>query len=149
MTTLSRSLLVVIVLAVLSPRLAAQVSRGVVKEGLTLESKILGKPVRYTIYLLFDYETSERHYPVVYLLHGYTDNEANLIAGEAIANRTIPPMILVMPDGGVSFYINNHDNSVRYDDFFVQVFIPFIESIVAMTISSTKEMPPCTSCCAI
>jgi hypothetical protein len=46
-----------------------QVSRGIVKEGLTLESKILGKPVRYTVYLPFDYSTSERYYPVVYLLH--------------------------------------------------------------------------------
>lgn len=42
-----------------------QISRGVVKEGLTLESKVLGKPVRYTIYLPYDYSTSERYYPVV------------------------------------------------------------------------------------
>ena len=33
----------------------AQVSHGVVKEGLTIDSKILGKEVRYTIYLPFDY----------------------------------------------------------------------------------------------
>lgn len=113
----------------------AQAPRGTVSEGLTLQSKTLGKTVRYTIYLPPDYETSNRFYPVVYLLHGYTDNdtgwlqfgEANQIADDGIANRAIPPMILVMPDGGVSFYINNHDGSVRYDDFFIQEFIPFIE----------------------
>jgi enterochelin esterase-like enzyme len=113
-----------------------QVSRGVVKEGLTLESKTLGKPVRYTIYLPYDYSTSERYYPVVYLLHGYTDNdsawiqfgEANLIADEAIANRAIPPMIIVTPDARVSWYINNYDNSVRYEDFFIREFIPYMES---------------------
>jgi S-formylglutathione hydrolase FrmB len=33
-----------------------------------------------------------------------------------------------MPDGGLTRYINNHDNSVRYEDFFVQEFIPYIES---------------------
>ncbi len=113
----------------------AQYSRGTVKESLTLDSKILGKQVKYTIYLPFDYETSNRYYPVTYLLHGYSDNdmgwmqfgEANLIADECIANREIPPMILVMPDGGVSFYINNFDNSVKYEDFFIQEFMPFIE----------------------
>ncbi|MHC1763894.1 MAG: alpha/beta hydrolase [Verrucomicrobiia bacterium] len=113
----------------------AQAPRGTVSEGLTLQSRTLGKTVRYTVYLPPDYETSNRFYPVVYLLHGYTDNdtgwlqfgEANQIADDGIANRTIPPMILVMPDGGVSFYINNHDGSVRYDDFFIQEFIPFIE----------------------
>ena len=114
----------------------SQVSRGTVKEGLPLDSKILGKPVRYTLYLPYDYETSKRYYPVVYLLHGYSDNdmgwiqfgEAQMIADEGIARRDIPPMILVMPDGGVSWYINNADNSVRYEDFFFQEFLPFIES---------------------
>jgi enterochelin esterase-like enzyme len=113
----------------------AQYSRGTVKESLTIDSKILGKQVKYTIYLPFDYETSNRYYPVVYLLHGYTDNdmgwmqfgEVNLIADECIATREIPPMIIVMPDGGTSFYINNFDNSVRYEDFFIQEFMPYIE----------------------
>ena len=113
----------------------AQYSRGTVKESLTIDSKILGKQVHYTIYLPFDYETSDRYYPVLYLLHGYTDNdmgwiqfgEAHLIADELIARREVPPMIIAMPDGGVSFYINNFDNSVRYEDFFMQEFMPYIE----------------------
>lgn len=113
----------------------AQYPRGTVKESLTLDSKILGKKVNYTIYLPFDYETSDRYYPVTYLLHGLSDTdmawvqfgEANLIADEGAAKREIPPMILVMPDGGVSFYINNYDNSVRYEDFFIREFIPYIE----------------------
>ncbi|MGA7723114.1 MAG: alpha/beta hydrolase family protein [Ignavibacteriaceae bacterium] len=116
--------------------LYSQVSRGIVKEGVIIQSKILNKEVRYTIYLPYDYETSSRYYPVVYLLHGYSDNdmgwiqfgEANTIADEGIANRQITPMILVMPDGGVSWYMNNYDNSVRYEDFFFQEFVPYIES---------------------
>lgn len=113
----------------------AQNTRGTVKEGLTIDSKILGKQVNYTIYLPSDYETSSRYYPVVYLLHGHGDNhmgwiqfgEANLVADEGIANREFPAMILAMPDGGVSYYINSYDNKVRYEDFFIQEFIPFIE----------------------
>jgi len=125
----------IFLLIVLSISTFAQYSRGTVKESLSIDSKILGKQVKYTIYLPFDYETSNRFYPVVYLLHGLGDNdmgwiqfgEANLIADEAIATREIPPMILVTPDGGTSFYINNFDNSVRYEDFFIQEFMPFIE----------------------
>ena len=114
----------------------AQVSRGKVLEGLTIDSELMGKEMRYTVYLPFDYETSNRHYPVVYLLHGYTDNdmgwiqfgEANIKADKAIAEGKIPPMIIVMPDGGVSWYINNHDKSVPYEDYFFEEFIPHIES---------------------
>jgi S-formylglutathione hydrolase FrmB len=114
----------------------AQVSRGVIQEGLIIKSEILKKDVRYTIYLPFDYNTSSRYYPVVYLLHGFGDNdmgwmqfgEANMIADAAIAARQIPAMILAMPDGGVSWYVNNFDNSVRYEDFFFEEFVPFIES---------------------
>ncbi|MHB8339459.1 MAG: alpha/beta hydrolase [Ignavibacteriaceae bacterium] len=127
--------LIAIVLC-LAVNVYSQVSRGFVKEGLTIQSKILGKDVRYTIYLPYDYETSNRYYPVVYLLHGFTDNdiawiqfgEANMIADEGIANREIPAMILVMPDGGVSWYVNNYNDSVRYEDFFFKEFIPYIES---------------------
>ncbi len=131
----------IVLTLVLLPRLLTgqtylQVLRGAVKQGLTVESKILGKPVRYSIYLPFDYETSMRFYPVVYMLHGgegsdvqwIDTGEANLTADEAISNRIIPPMILVMPDAGMSRYINNHDNSVRYEDFFFKEFIPSIES---------------------
>lgn len=114
----------------------AQFSRGTVKESIALESKILGKTVNYTIYLPFDYETSNRKYPITYLLHGYGDNdmgwmqfgEAHLIADELIAKREIPAMIIAMPDGGVSFYMNNFDGTERYEDFFIKEFIPHIET---------------------
>ena len=114
------SLALVLLLGLARP-LIAQVAHGTVSEGLVIESKTLGKPVRYTIYLPPDYVDSHRFYPVVYLLHGYSDNdmgwlqfgEANRLVDEGIANGSIPPMILLMPDGGVSFYVNNYDGTVR------------------------------------
>ena len=77
----------------------AQIPKGVVKEGLIIRSKVLKKDIRYTIYLPFDYTSSSRYYPVVYLLHGFTDNdmawiqfgEAHLTADEAIEKKQIPP----------------------------------------------------------
>lgn len=116
--------------------LFGQYSRGKVLEGQIIKSEILGNDVRYTVYLPFDYDLSERYYPAVYLLHGFTDNdmawiqfgEANILCDKAIAQSEIPPIILIMPDAGVSWYINNYNDSVKYEDFFVKEFIPFIES---------------------
>lgn len=127
---------VCIIFLCLSSIVYSQYSRGKVLEGKIIESKILGEEVRYTVYLPFDYDTSERYYPVVYLLHGFGDNdmgwiqfgEANILCDKAIAESEIPPMILVMPDARRSWYINNYNGSVKYEDFFIQEFIPFIET---------------------
>lgn len=108
---------------------------GIVKEREIIKSEILGKDVAYTIYLPYNYSTS-RTYPVVYLLHGYTDDntgwlqfgEVNRYADKAIAEGTIPPMIIAMPDGGTSWYLNSYDGKEKYEDFFVKEFIPHIES---------------------
>ncbi len=107
-----------------------------VLENQVIESKILGKDVNYTIYLPPGYDTSERKYPIVYLLHGYTDSdiawvqfgEIQAIADKAIREQNITPMIIVTPDAGVTWYINDHEGKVRYEDMFVEEFIPMIES---------------------
>ncbi|MBN9384247.1 MAG: esterase family protein [Chitinophagaceae bacterium] len=108
---------------------------GKVIEQKVLNSAILGKDVKYTIYLPPDYETSERTYPIVYLLHGYTDDntgwlqfgEVNRYADKAIAEGVIPPMIIVMPNGDSSFYINSYDGKEKYEDFFIKEFMPSVE----------------------
>lgn len=108
---------------------------GKVIEGQTIKSAVLKKEVRYTVYLPGDYETSERSYPVVYLLHGYTDDntgwlqfgEINRYADKAIEDGTIPPMIIVMPNADSSWYINSYDGKENYEDFFSKEFIPQIE----------------------
>lgn len=108
---------------------------GKILEERTVKSSILNKSVRYTIYLPADYDYSERTYPVVYLLHGFTDDntgwlqfgEINRYADKAIADGTIPPMIIVMPNGDSSFYINSFDGKEKYEDFFIKEFMPSIE----------------------
>ncbi|HOW84942.1 MAG TPA: alpha/beta hydrolase-fold protein [Candidatus Aminicenantes bacterium] len=121
----------------LAPRLglAADAAPAQVLEGLKLSSAVLGRDVAYAVYLPPGYESSTQRFPVVYLLHGYTDNESGwiqfgevqLAADRAIADREIPPMIIVMPDGGVTFYINDAAGRVRYEDMFTQELIPFID----------------------
>jgi S-formylglutathione hydrolase FrmB len=80
----------------------------------SLFSPALGVRKRYLIYLPPSYrQESRRRYPVVYVLHGATGNEAdwvargdlNLIADSVFA-RGLPELIFVMPDGDNSFWVN-------------------------------------------
>jgi S-formylglutathione hydrolase FrmB len=110
-------------------------SKGTVLESLSVKSKILGHDIKYSVYLPSDYYSSKRLYPVLYLLHGYTDNETswiqfgevNITADKLIENREAAPMIIVMPDAGLSWYINNYNDSIRYEDAFFSEFLPTIE----------------------
>ena len=110
--------------------------QGKLLESAAVDSKILGKSVEYSIYLPHDYDHSQRKYPVLYLLHGYTDDETGwtqfgevkAIADQLIDEVEVTDMIIAMPDAGLDWYVNSYDDKVRYEDFFIEEFIPFIES---------------------
>lgn len=110
---------------------------GRVIDEVAFSSRILGGERKYAVYLPWDYDTSSRSYPVLYLLHGRTDSQrawiqfgdAPRIADEAIRNGSATPMIIVMPDAtsGTENYFNRLDFDWRYEDFFFEEFIPHIE----------------------
>ena len=110
-------------------------SQSAVFESLSFDSQKLGRKVSYSIYLPSDYNTSKRNYPVLYLLHGYTDNETNwihmgqmkTIADRAIANEEAVPMIIVMPDAWDTWYVNQYDGKVPYEYMFFEELIPYME----------------------
>ncbi len=109
---------------------------GKVIESLEFESSKVNYPVKYSVYLPPDYDISQRSYPILYLLHGYSDDEtgwiqfgeANSIADRGIANGDFPPCIIIMPDGKVSWYVNSYDGKDPWEDMFIQEFIPYIEN---------------------
>lgn len=115
--------------------LAFSQSGGKVMDNLSLKSTIMGKEVKYSIYLPPDYDASQISYPVVYLLHGYSDDQTGWVqfgqiktlVDQAISEQKLPPMIIVMPDGGVAWYLNDYQNKVRFEDMFFQELIPFME----------------------
>jgi S-formylglutathione hydrolase FrmB len=117
---------------------------GKVIESLTFNSKS-GVKMNYTVYLPADYATSQRSYPVVYLLHGYSDNEtgwiqfgeANSIADKGIADGKISPCIIVMPDGKLTWYCNSFDKKILWEDIFINELMPFVEK--EYRIRSSKE----------
>ena len=100
-----------------------------------------------TVFESLSFESNKlgRKDPVLYLLHGYTDNETNwiqmgqmkTIADRAIANEEAVPMIIVMPDAWDTWYINQYDGKVPYEDMFFEELIPYMEK--TYRIRSDKE----------
>lgn len=110
---------------------------GKVYDNLSMTSTILKSERKFAVYLPPDYETSQRSYPVLYLLHGAGDDQTGWIQfGEIlqIADKTIKagkatPMIIVMPDAktGHRGYFNDIKGEWRYEDFFFEELIPYVE----------------------
>jgi len=110
---------------------------GKVRDNLSVPSKILKMDRKYAVYLPPDYETSSRSYPVLYLLHGYGDDQTGWvqfgevlrITDEAIKNGTATPMVIIMPDAntGKVGYVNDMKGEWRFEDFFFQELMPYVE----------------------
>jgi len=108
---------------------------GKVYDNLTMTSKILKSERKYAVYLPPDYETSERSYPVLYLLHGAGDDQTGWvqfgevlrITDNAIKDGSATPMIIIMPDAntGQRGYFNQGE--WRYEDFFFEELLPHVE----------------------
>jgi S-formylglutathione hydrolase FrmB len=100
-----------------------------------VNSKILAKPVPYCIFLPPSYDADRtRRFPILYFLHGLGENEQVLlnsdgwqIIEDAWTQKTLGEFVIVAPAAGRSFYINSKDGKVRYEDFFIQEFVPAIE----------------------
>ncbi|WP_211172706.1 alpha/beta hydrolase [Chitinophaga sp. Ak27] len=84
------------------------------------DTVLIFKPTRYN---------HTREYPVVYLLHGYSENyrqwpkTANL---QQLADQY--NFIIVAPDGFTSYYINSPiDKAALYEDFFFKELVPKVQ----------------------
>lgn len=110
---------------------------GKVFDNLSMSSKILKSERKYAVYLPPDYETSQRSYPVLYLLHGAGDDQTGWvqfgevlsITDKAIREGIATPMIIIMPDAntGTRGYFNSLKNDWRYEDFFFEELMPHVE----------------------
>jgi len=102
----------------------------------SLPSTLLGRKVAYCVLLPPSYDGEKTHrYPVLYFLHGLGENEQvlpnsggwNLIQ-DLWDQKRIGEFLIVTPDADRSFYINSRDGRVRYEDFFIREFLPYIET---------------------
>jgi enterochelin esterase-like enzyme len=110
---------------------------GKVFDALSMKSEILKSDRKFAVYLPPDYETSNRSYPVLYLLHGAGDDQTGWvqfgevlrITDNAIKEGRATPMIIIMPDAntGTRGYFNSLQGDWRYEDFFFEELMPYVE----------------------
>ena len=100
----------------------------------SLPSSILGHTVDYCVALPPGYAAGNGRYPVLYYLHGlfehdtsWRDHSGQQTWESLMSEGKIGKFIVVMPEGGKSFYVNSYDGKERYEDFFIQEFIPAID----------------------
>jgi S-formylglutathione hydrolase FrmB len=102
----------------------------------SIPSSILGRKVAYCLLLPPSYDAKKTHrFPILYFLHGLGENEQvlpnsgawNLIQ-DLWDQKRIGEFVIATPDADRTFYINSRDGRVRYEDFFIKEFLPFIES---------------------
>ena len=108
----------------------------------SIESKVLGEWVKYNVYVPDGFEQdAAAHYPVVYLLHGFTDDytawrdkgQMQTVADELIDTGEAKKMVIIMPNaGGPKTYEtwNGYFNMPgwNYEDFFFQELMPQVEA---------------------
>jgi S-formylglutathione hydrolase FrmB len=101
----------------------------------SLKSRILDDAVRYCVLLPPGYDSAPpKHYPVLYFLHGLGEDEQTLfktggwnLIEDLREQHKIGDFLIVTPEGRTTFYVNSADGKVRFSDFFLQEFIPYIE----------------------
>jgi S-formylglutathione hydrolase len=127
----------------------AQLKHGTVERikvhGKSLEGNLEGdSPDReVSVYLPASYATDQqRRYPVVYLLHGFTDtdlkwfgHEETFIHGPAAADRAFSAgtreMILVMPNAKTRYFGSGYSNSVTtgdWEEFIAHELVGYIDT---------------------
>lgn len=100
-----------------------------------MQSKLLGCPKKYCVYLPSGYADESKSFPVLYLLHGLSDNHTAWrdkgkvfdIASKVFATGAVQEMVIVMPDAGTTYdgYFNIDD--WLYEDYFFKELVPHVE----------------------
>jgi len=132
--------------------------QGELIQDLILSSTALGRTMQITVILPPQYNPGRATYPVLFFLHPwglspqYLTNKLRIHEHlwQGITNGTLPPMVIAMPSGERSFFLNaadppGHDwhsyvdsqsrffdNALdqygRYGDYLLQEVIPFVEA---------------------
>lgn len=115
------------------PRATGLAGAGREVQMLRLNSAAFRRPVTFGLWLPPGYERGDKRYPVLYWLHGKggdpqrSGRMARYFA-QAIAAGTLPPMLVVFPDGDHdSFYSDAPNGSSPVETMVIRELIPHID----------------------
>lgn len=108
--------------------------KGTVVRNQTIDSQVLGRQMKYSVYLPDGYD-GQTTLPVLYMLHGYGDDQnswidkgsLDVLTSVAISTGKVGKMIVVTPDAMQTFYCNGVQDGLAYEDYFYNELVPTIE----------------------
>lgn len=111
--------------------------KGVVYRDLTIDSQILGRQMKYSVYLPEGYD-GQTTLPVLYMLHGYGDDQNSwldkgdlaVLTSTAITNGEVGKMVVVTLDAMQTFYCNGVQDGLAYEDYFFNELVPTVEAML-------------------
>lgn len=109
---------------------------GIVVKNIEVPTENLnGESGIFSIYLPSDWQTSGKKYPVLYLLHGmwgdqndWINNSMHTTCNNIINAGGCCELIVVMPYGANDFYVNGFTAGVKWEDYFHNDLIPYVEA---------------------
>ena len=100
----------------------------------TISSAVMGTDLTTYMYLPPCFYESLQRYPYVILLHGtgydngmWVDLGAPSVMDQGIANGTLPPMVLIMPDGGLLAELNDQPDDASFETVILDELMPAVE----------------------
>lgn len=103
------------------------------KTDLQLQSSRLNRSINYAVLLPENYTDETQRFPVVYLLHGFGDNEKAWYQGGNIsfyADRnadSIGPVIFVMPQGFNTYWLDRYNGNYPYMQMLINELVPEVD----------------------
>jgi len=101
----------------------------------SVKSEYMPSAVAYCALLPPSYDAEPaRKFPVLYYLHGLGGDQSFLVTSggwnmieDAWEQKRMAEFVIITPQAGNSFYINERGGSERYDDFFIRDFVHQME----------------------
>ncbi|MBI1851734.1 MAG: hypothetical protein HYR85_15440 [Planctomycetes bacterium] len=100
----------------------------------TFPSEAMHGDRNYGIYLPPGYEDEKESYPVIYFLHGLFEDEHRYdfrggreVLDQIIAAGTVGKVLVAIPRGDLSFYVDSKDGKKNYEKMVIDDFVSFVE----------------------
>jgi len=102
----------------------------------TIRSRLLSRTLPYQVFLPPGYDDASPHrYPVLYMLHGLGGDYTEWVgyrlfeAAEAMINdHEIPPMLIVLPEGQDSYWMDHADNGPPWGAYVAEEIVGEIDA---------------------
>jgi S-formylglutathione hydrolase FrmB len=95
-------------------------------------STVLNRTMNFNVYLPPSYSSNmSKYYPVLYLLHGMNGSFSDWKSAgmqSIVDNVSGKEMVIIMPDGFNSFYMDGYQSGIKYETYLHNELIPYVES---------------------